>query len=109
MSNQSQKIGEQAAKIEALERELTDFRGEVKRIFDKLEEIHGSLAVLKAAPACADPSACKRMEGALVDQNKRLVRLELERQRLLGERTAIGVVCSAIGVGVGWLLEIFHK
>jgi len=109
MSNPTQRIGELAARLDALEQGRVELRADMGRMFEKLDEIHTVLAVLKAAPVCVDPNACKRLEAAIGDQNARLVRLELARQKLLGERTAIAVLCSGMGVIVGWLIEIFHK
>jgi len=109
MSSQAQRLGELAARLDAMEHGRVELRADLNRMFEKLEEIHSVVAVLKAAPSCSDPNSCKRMELVLADQNKRLVRMELDRQKLLGERTTIGVVCSIVGVGIGWLIEIFHK
>ena len=49
------------------------------------------------------------MEVALFEQNRRLITLELARQRTLGELTAVGTMCTILGAVVGWIIEWGHK
>lgn len=100
--------GQHEARLDALEESRKENRQVLAEIFRRLDGIAIDIAAMKSKPMCPDPGSCKRLEAALVDQNRRLVRLELERQRTMGERTAIGSMCLAIGTVVGWLLTLFH-
>lgn len=93
-----------------LEKEFRDnVRADLGKLFERMDEINARLQVLQAAPKCPDPGACKRMEVALVEQNRRLVSLEVARQRTLGEITAVGTMCTIIGAVVGWIIDWSHK
>ena len=93
-----------------LEKEFRDnVRADLGRLFERMDEINARLQVLQAAPQCPDLGACKRMEVAQVEQNRRLITLELARQRTLGELTAVGTMCTILGVLVGWIIEWSHK
>ena len=95
---------------EILEKEFRDnVRSNLTKLFERLDEMTVRLAEVQAKPECPDPGDCKRMEIALADQNRRLVSLELSRQRTLGELTAIGAMCTVAGAVIGWLIEWNHK
>ena len=95
---------------ETLEKEFREnVQRDLGKLFERLDEMNARLQVLQNAPQCPDPGACKRMEVALTDQNRRLVALELARQRTLGELTAVGTMCTILGAVVGWIIEWSHK
>jgi len=96
--------------VEKLEQEFRDnVRRDLGRLFERMDEMNSRLQVLQSTPQCPDPGACKRMEVALFEQNRRLITLELARQRTLGELTAVGTMCTILGAVVGWIIEWGHK
>lgn len=100
-------------KVVMLEKQTTEFREntreDLQRIFQKLNDIHSGLQVLQAAPVCADVETCKRLEIALADQNRRLMVIEIERQKILGGKTILVTLCIVIGWAVTNVLAWFHK
>ena len=86
--------------------------GNEAKIFEVLDELRERVTrietKLDTTPKCPDPGACVRVEKALFDHNRRLTILELAQSQRLGERTAIAAVCTAVGIGVGWAIELFR-
>ena len=100
-------------KVVALEEQTKEFRDntreDLNRIVEQLNQISRQLAVIEAKPKCPDPTACKRMEATLADQNRRLVVIELARQRTLGEIAGIGLACTVVGAAITWLIDWTKK
>lgn len=100
-------------KVVALEEQTKEFRDntrdDLRRIFERLDEINQRLAAMQSRPECPDPTACKRMEATLADQNRRLVVIELARQRTLGEIAGIGLACTVVGAAITWLIDWTKK
>lgn len=100
-------------KVLMLEKQTDDFRistrEDLRRIFAKLDIIHDDLITVKTLPKCADPNSCLRLEAALIDQNRRLMELEVERQKILGGKTVIVLVLVSVGWVITNLAAWFHK
>ena len=104
--------GQHEARLDALEQSRRENREVLGQIFRRLDTIAADLAAMQATmkerPNCPDPGACLKLEAALSDQNRRLMAIELARQKTLGEISGIGLACTAVGGLIGWALELWH-
>ena len=87
------------------------------KIYAALDEIKERLTrvetIIDHQVKCPDPGSCmrleKQLESSLSDLEQRTSALELSESKHLGERTMIGVFCTAIGVAIGWVIEFVKK
>lgn len=82
---------------------LYEMVGEIKAVAIRIE------ATMAAAPKCADPGACVRVEKALVEQNHRLVYLEAQENKRVGAIAITGLICTFVGAGISLAVSWFHK
>lgn len=100
MSHHEQQIGEHTARIEnieiAMDRERTELREDLKRIYEKLDEI----------------SRWQATNQNISTMNARVTALETSRAQMVGGWKALTLVASfaaACGAGAAWLFEQVSK
>ena len=101
----NEKVAVLKARMDLLEQDRAAFRLEWR---EDTKTIKTSIAELKTMldkhVPCPAPGMCigigEKVEEIQKDYEERIRALEDDKNKMIGERTIIGIVCTAIGVGV---------
>jgi hypothetical protein len=82
---------------QSLDNERRERREDMGKIFGKVNQIAEDVAVIKNQKACTDPTACTRLEGVMVEYNRRLTIMEMADAQRKGGQAMLVIVCTVLG------------
>jgi len=90
---------------QSLDNERRERREDMGKIFGKVNQIAEDVAVIKNQKSCTDPTACTRLEGVMVEYNRRLTVMEMADAQRKGGKAMLVIVCTILGGFLSWAGE----
>ena len=81
----------------ALDNERRERREDMGKLFGKLNQLCEDMAIVKSQKVCPDPAACTRLEGVMVEYNRRLTIMEMADAQRKGGQAMLVIVCTVLG------------